>query len=489
MNQTSFEEMSIHSQSKNAMAWSITDKFLKRGIQFVLSIILARLLTPDDFGIVAMASIFVSWGDVFRDFGLGQSIVQQKNVTDVQTSTIFYLNVTMGVVIALIFLALAPLAAEFYNNEMVAWVVRVSGLTFIIQSFNVVQHSLLQKQLNFKIGTIASFLSTLLSGIIGIILAFEGFGVWSLLIQGVASCVISTIYIWIRTTWRPKLLFNFKETKPMFKKGIGFMMQGLVDNVFSSLGTMAIGKLFSPSILGLYSRGFSLAEMPKNSLVTPIIRPLFPAFAKIQDKEKELQSYFLKTTEFLNWTMILITGIILCSSNEIICILYGDAWVESAKYLFILSCTIPFFPLWTTATSLWKGLGHVKKVVLFTFIEKLLAFLSIAGLFYNLELYAILLVVTYVIASVIKSIVNVRIVGLSLYRQYKEWTIETIIIIAVVLCFCFVEIEPMIVSLLLKTLVMISVYVIISRILNLDGYNSTINQVKILMAKFRKRNS
>lgn len=478
--------MSIQRESKHAIVWSMIDKFLKRGIQFLLSIFLARLLTPNDYGIVAMAAIFVSWGEVFRDFGLGQSIIQKKDVTDEQKSTIFYINILMGCIIATIFFLIAPLAAQFYENEMVAWVVRVSGITFIIQSVNVVQHSILQKELNFKIETIASFYSMLISGLLGILLAYEGFGIWSLLFQSVMSYLIITIYIWIKTTWRPSLHFNFSNTKPMLRMGVGFMLQGLIDNIFNSLGSMVIGKLFSPSTLGLYSRGNSLAEMPKTTFIMPFTRPLFPVFAKIQDDKAAVRNYFLNTIDMLNWLMIFVTGIILTSSSEIICILYGDVWLDSAKYLFLLSIMIPFFPNWTTTTSLWKGLGFAKKVATITFIEKFFTFISIAGLFINLETYAIMFVASYIVACFIKSFMNIKISGISIKDQYKEWSVEMIIMILMIACLSFLKFESSFISFFIKTCAFSIVYFVISYVLKLHGYTICMNQLNPIIRRIKK---
>lgn len=478
--------MSIQRESKHAIVWSMIDKFLKRGIQFLLSIFLARLLTPNDYGIVAMAAIFVSWGEVFRDFGLGQSIIQHKDVTDEQTSTIFYLNLMMGVLIAIVFQIIAPIAANFYDNDMVAWVVRISGITFILQSFNVIQLSLLKKKLNYKVETVGSFVSSLLSGIIGIVLAYLGFGVWSLLIQSISSYTISTTYIWFKSTWRPKWIFNFSKTRSMFKMGIGFMLQGLIDNIFNSLGSMVIGKLFSPSTLGLYSRGNSLAEMPKTTFIIPFTRPLFPVFAKIQDDKAAVRNYFLNTIDMLNWLMIFVTGIILTSSSEIICILYGDVWLDSAKYLFLLSIMIPFFPNWTTTTSLWKGLGFAKKVATITFIEKFFTFISIAGLFINLETYAIMFVASYIVACFIKSFMNIKISGISIKDQYKEWSVEMIIMILMIACLSFLKFESSFISFFIKTCAFSIVYFVISYVLKLHGYTICMNQLNPIIRRIKK---
>ena len=478
--------MSLRKEVTSAIAWSLGDKFLKRGVRFVLSIFLARLLTPSDFGVVAMASIFVSWAEVFRDFGMGQAIIQDKDVTDTQTSTVFYINLFMGVLIALIFVLIAPWASRFYDNKMVAWVVRVAGLTFIITSLNVVQFSLFVKALNYKVGTIASFLASTVSGILGIAMAFMGFGVWSLLAQSVMSSVITTGYVWFKSKWRPKRLFNFKETRPLFIKGVGFMGQGLVDNVFNSLGSMVIGKAFSPAMLGLFSRGHDLATMPETTLIAPITRPLFPIFAKIKDKE-ELRRYYIRTLEMLNWAMIFVCGLLLLCSDEIILIMYGIQWVESAPFLFLLSLLIPFVPYWTTTTALWKAIGHVKEVALLTFVDKFLAFLSIIALFHSIKLYAIMLIVSFFLANVIKTRINIRIMKMSLWEQYREWFMDMAIMVVAVLLISRLVIDSTVLSFVLKSVSFILVYWALSSLLKIKGMHTLVYLAKDSIITFRKK--
>ena len=478
--------MSLRKEGANAIVWSLIEKFMKRGVQFVLSIFLARLLNPSDFGIVAMASIFVSWAEVFSDFGMGQAIIQKKDVTEIQTSTVFWINLMMGVLIALVFLIIAPWAAKFYGVPMVAWVIRIAGLTFIIHALNVVQSSLFKKALNFKVATIASVLSSTLSGVFGIVLAYLGFGVWALLIQSVLSATITTSYFWFKSTWRPTIIFNFKETMPLFKKGFGFMGQGLVDNVFSSLGSIAIGKLFSPSMLGLFSRGNDLAAIPETTVISPIARPLFPIFAKIQDKKEDIKHYYLKTLEMLNWSMIMICGILLLCSREIIILLYGNKWSESSIFLFILAFKIPFVPKWNTTTALWKATGHVKKIVLVTFIEKLLFFLSLVALFYDIKLYAISLVVSYFISVIIQAIMNASIIGVSIWKQYREWMINMSIMIIEVVALSQIKIQYNILSILVKGIIFLVVYLFVSKILKLKGMNNMTNELRGLIRRYKK---
>lgn len=478
--------MSLRKEGTSAIAWSLIEKFLKRGVQFVLSIFLARMLTPSDFGIVAMASIFVSWAEVFSDFGMGQAIIQKKDVSETQTSTVFWINLMMGVLIAIVFLLIAPWAAKFYDAPMVAWVVRIAGLTFIIQALNVVQSSLFRKSLNYKVGTIASFLSSTLSGVVGIVLAYLGFGVWALLVQSVLSASITTFYFWFKSKWRPQRVFNFSETRPLFNKGVGFMGQGLVSNVFSSLDSMVIGKLFSSASLGLFSRGKTLALMPGNTLLTPVTRPLFPIFAKINNDTPRLNELYLKTVYMLNWASTFICGLFVVASFEIITILYGNQWAEAADYLLLFSLIIPLNANNVAITSVWKATGNVKTLVKITFIERLFAFIALCGLLFSIKWYAIAYITADVITNMIKAVSHTKNTGISLFKQYKEMLTELAFVAITFSIFYFMPIQSVYLSAVIKTIVFSSIYILGCKLCNINGMKALLEYLKPYIAKLKK---
>lgn len=470
--------MRQRSDGSKAILWSFSEVLLKRGVQFVLSIFLARLLTPDDFGVVAMATIFVTWSEVFKDFGLGQALIQKKDISEEQVSTVFYLNIGTGCLIALILVLLAPLASQFYENEMVAWCVRVSALTFFITSFNVVQTSLFKKKLNYKVQTVSSFIASTTSGIVGVVMAYRGFGIWSLLTQSVVSTIVNTLYIWWKSDWRPRWIFKFKTTFSLFKKGVGFMGKGLIDNVFSALDSMAIGKLFSSATLGLFNRGKSLSDMTRDTFLIPVTRPLFPIFAKLQNDRPAMEAYYFKMLHMCSWIIIFCAGLLFLCSNEIITILYGDTWKESAKYLKYFALLLPFYSPNTIATSSLKALGHVKVLVFLGLFERVLAFVSLFGLLIGLDFYVRLFFVSNLTASVVQVIVTSKFTKISVFKQYKNIVLCVCGIVALGVAFYFLPIVNQYVSLFIKTAVFITVYLAYSYLTKSEGFQACLNQIK-----------
>lgn len=470
--------MRQRSDGSKAILWSFSEVLLKRGVQFILSIFLARLLTPDDFGVVAMATIFVTWSEVFKDFGLGQALIQKKDITEEQVSTVFYLNIGMGGLMAMILVLIAPLASSFYDNEMVAWCVRASALTFLITSLNIVQTSLLRKQLNYKVQTVASFVSSSISGTVGVIMAYKGFGVWSLLAQSVVSAIVNTIYIWRKADWRPRWVFEFKTTLPLFKKGIGFMGKGIIDNVFSALDSMAIGKLFSSATLGLFNRGKSLSDMTRDTFLIPVTRPLFPIFSKLQNDKSAMEAYYFKMLHMCSWIIILCAGLLFLCSNEIITILYGDTWKESARYLKYFALLLPFYSPNTIATSSLKALGHVKVLVYLGLFERVLAFVSLFGLLIGLDFYVRLFFASNLTANIVQVIVTSKFTKISVFKQYKNIVLCVCGIVVLGVAFYFFPIDNKYVSLFIKTAIFITGYLAYSYITKSEGFQACLNLIK-----------
>ncbi len=385
--------MGLRDRGKNAIKWSLIEKFLKRGITFVISIFLARLLEPSDFGLVAMISIFAAIAEVFYDFGLGQALVQKQNVTQLQYSTIFYINVLMGLVVYLVMWFAAPYIARFYENELLTSITRVSSLSLVLSSTNIVNAALLVKTLKYKVFAQAMLLSSVLSGGTAIVLGYLGFGVWSLVFYSLLSSLISVVSLWIMSPWTPSMKFNLKTTKEIWKTGLGFMNIGIINNVASQIDNLFIGKVFNANILGLFNRAKSLQELPQYTFILPVTQPMFPIFAQIQNEPGKLKETFFDMLHLLNFFIILFFGVMFLSAENWVVILYSDKWIESVPYLKILLFLLPTIPFNVLVTSFLKGAGRIKLLTLVTVLERVSLFVAIGfGIWYGILFYLYLLV-------------------------------------------------------------------------------------------------
>lgn len=385
--------MGLREKGRIAIKWNLVEKFLKRGVTFIISIFLARLLEPNDFGLLAMISVFTAFAAVFYDFGLGQALIQKKEVSDVQFSTVFYLNVVLGIIVYLLMWFSAPLIASFYENEILIPIIRVSTLTFIFGSTTIVSTALLTKTLNYRVFAKSMFISSVLGGTSGVVLAFLDYGVWSLVFYSLVSSLVNMFILWFSTPWRPVRAFDLKSIKEIWRKGLGFMNLGIINNVVSRIDNLFIGKVFNANMLGLFNRAKTFWELPQDTFLLPVTRPMFPVFAQLQDEPQKIRESFFQMFYLLNFSMFLVFGIMYLSAENIIVILYSDKWIESVPFLKVMLFLLPMLPFNTLITSLLKGVGRIRLLTLITILDRFsILFALFFGIRYGLleYLYALL---------------------------------------------------------------------------------------------------
>ncbi|MDQ7085031.1 MAG: oligosaccharide flippase family protein [Sulfurovum sp.] len=241
---------SLKSQGINAFIWDFSGKIVMHGMTFVVAIILARLLEPSDFGLIAMVMVLFAMAGIFSDIGLSEALVQRKRVLAIHYSSVFYFNIFMASLLSIVSFSFAYLIADFYNNQDLIVLIQVISISFILQSLNSVHIAQFRKNLNFKALTKITFIASLLGGALGVSLAFQGLGVWSLVVQQLSTALIMNLLIWKTSTWRPHLVFSFKALTQLWNFGFRIFLSALLDKVFSRLDIIIIAKLFPPAMLG-----------------------------------------------------------------------------------------------------------------------------------------------------------------------------------------------------------------------------------------------
>ncbi len=470
----------MQNSGKNAIFWSLTDKIFRQGLSFIVSIFLARLLNPDDFGVLAMSTIFYGWVELFTDFGLGQSIIQRKHVTSTQISTIFWINIGMGMVLYLFFFVASPFIGQFFENSLISSVVRVTAIGFIISSFSMVQSSLLIKNLDYKKNFYVTSISNVAYGVIGISLAFSGFGVWSLVWGGLFSGVVTAVLLWIFSSWRPMFVMKLKETKEMFHTGFHFMSFGFINSVFDSLDVLLFSKMYSAETVGHYNRAVGLRNLPLSTLILPITRPLFPIFSKIQDDFKEIQRsyfYYLNLLEFISFA---IAGLIFLSAHEIITILYTDKWLVAAGYLKYAIWIVPLEPNKVIITSLLKGLGRLKLLINLNFFERGIVIVALAvGYFQGIEWFFMSYVFLRLCTLMQRLYYVTNIVEIPFKKQVGSLFRSILILFIGVVPVLFIDIDNIYLSLFVKSIVFVIIYVLTAYLFKQPGYGHAINLLKV----------
>lgn len=285
---------SLRQRTFNGMVWSAIDRFASTGISFVFNIIIARLLMPEDYGIVAMIGIFLAICQCFIDSGFSSALIRKNDRTESDLNTVFYFNTAIAIFTYTLLFFTAPYIANFYKQPLLIKVTRLVGLNLIINALSGVHNTLLSINLNFRSKAVISLTSVLFSGIIGLLMAYNGFGVMALIFQGLASSSIRSTLFCILVKWKPKLEFSIASFREMFSFGSKLLVSSLIDTIYNNIYTLVIGKVFSPAKLGNYSRADGLAAFPSSGITGVIQSVSFPVLSSIQNDETKLITTYKK---------------------------------------------------------------------------------------------------------------------------------------------------------------------------------------------------
>jgi len=304
---------------------------------FIISIFLALLLEPEDFGLIAMIMVIVGIAQVFTDIGLGAALIQRRRVRPVHYSSVFYFNISVGALLTILVFFSAPYIASFYNQDHLLILTQVIAFTFIINSFSTIQVTKFRKELNFSVITKVSFSSSLISGAVGVGLAFYGAGVWSLVIQILLSKSLYSVLIWYISQWRPAFAFSLKALEQLWGFGFRMFLSGMLNTIFSRLDFIIIGKLFPPVTLGYFQRATSLNQLVVQYSSGRLLSVLLPLLSKVQKDLPRLQNITLIAFGIINFVVFLLLGGLYLVAEELIVLLFGSKWLESVEYFQLLA--------------------------------------------------------------------------------------------------------------------------------------------------------
>lgn len=336
--------------------WSAVDRFSAKGIQFVFSILIARLLMPEDYGVIAMLGIFLGVSQSFIDSGFGTALIRKIDRTETDFSTVFYFNIVVAVIFYLGLFFAAPAIADFYNTQLLIPVTRIVALTLPIGALSGIHSAKLSIEIDFKSRAKISVVTTFLTGTVGLWMAYSGYGVWALVVQSVFASIIRTIMFWIIVKWYPKLVFSWESFKNLFSFGSKLLASGLLDTIYNNIYPLVIGKMFSPSVLGIYGKAKSLADFPSSNITSVLQGVTFPVLSSIQNDEERLaDAYkrFLKISAFIIFPLMLGLSAV---ADPLIRLLLTDKW-EGAIYLLQIIC---FAMMWYPIHAINLNILEVK---------------------------------------------------------------------------------------------------------------------------------
>lgn len=350
--------MSQYSKSSIAhgVLWSGVERFSVQGIQFVLSFVIARQLLPSDYGLIAMLNIFIAVAQSFIDSGFSNALIQKQNRTNVDYSTVFYFNVVVAILMYCIFYFSAPWIATFYETPQLSSIIGWVGLNFIISSLATVQRAKLTIELNFKLQAAISIVAVIISGSLAVWMAYNGFGVWTLVYQLLIGNSVTVLLLWLTAHWFPLRVFSWHSFKELFSFGSKLLAGGLLHTIYSNMYTLAIGRFFNETNLGFFNRAFSLAQYPSTNITNIVTRVTYPAECRIQHDDKLLeQKYFsfIRGVSFVVFPMMMGLAV-LC--EPFIKIVLTDKWSGVVPYARILC----FAYMWDPVMRMTWDLLNVK---------------------------------------------------------------------------------------------------------------------------------
>lgn len=358
--------------------WSFADRFAHQIIGFVVSVILARLLLPEEFGLMAMLTIFIAVSQVLIAGGFGAALVQKRDADYLDECSMFYFNIAVSVLLTGVLCLTAPLIADFYDMPLLVPMTRVSSLNLIINAFGLIQVSLMTRRVDFKKQTVVSLVSAVFSGVVGVTMAMTGFGVWSLVWQAVLGNVLRVALLWGIHRWRPALQFSFVSLRRMFGFGSKLLVVGLIDTLFKNIYLVVIGKIFSPVDLGFYARAQSIKQLPVKDIAISSDLVSFPVFSSIQNDKARMKRGLRR-----GLTMQAVLGFpimigLACVAEPFIRVLLTDKWLACLPYLQLLCLAGLMYPLSVINISALKAQGRSDLSLRLELIKKALIVVAIA---------------------------------------------------------------------------------------------------------------
>jgi len=426
---------SLKQKAISGATWSLTGRILQQGSQFVFGIILARLLLPAEYGLVSMAMVFVIVLQVFIDSGFSAAIIQRKNLTNTDLSTVFYINLILSTLAYIILFFSAGEIAEFYNEPQLLKIVRVLSLLVFLFALSIVQNSLLTRDVNFKLRTRIEFTSQVLSSIIAIFLAYKGYGVWALIWKTLFNQIFINIQLWFQNNWFPSLEFSKSSFKELFSFSSKLLLSGLLDTIYRQLYRLVVGKFYPAAELGFYTRAEQFKNLPSQTISGALMSFLLPVFSKMQDEPERLKKAALKVIKivmFFNINAMIVMGII---ADPMIHVLLGDKWSGAIPYLQLIVLVGVFFPMHAINVQILAALGRSDLFLRIEVLKKMIGIPPILlAIFVGIEAMIIGMIATSLIALSINTYYTKKLINLGLLEQLKSLSHSFIITAVLVMC-------------------------------------------------------
>lgn len=480
-------DIRIGDKAISNMIWRFLERCGAQLVAFIVSVILARILNPDDYGIIALVTVFTTILQVFVDSGLGNALIQKKDADDLDFSTVFYTNIVFCCILYIGIFTCAPIIANFYNNMELVSYIRVLSLTVLISGVKNVQQAFVSRNMLFKKFFFSTLGGTIAAAVIGIAMAFTGYGVWALVAQQVANLSIDTCILWMTVKWRPHKQFSFKRLKSLFSFGWKLLISSLLDTVYNDLRQLIIGKLYSSSDLAFYNRGKQFPNLIINNVNTSIDSVLLPAMSNEQDnlsRVKNMTRRSIKTSIFVMAPLMMGMTFV---APSLVKLILTDKWLPCVPFLRIFCITYMFYPIHTANLNAIKAMGRSDLFLKLEIIKKLVGMaLLLLTMHFGVMAMAYSLLVSSVFSQIINSWPNRKLLNYSYISQLKD--IIPSILLAVFMGGCISLISlfrlPIFLTLCIQIILGAIIYIGLSYIFKIDSFLYLYGYIRPIISRY-----
>ena len=415
------QQESLKNKTKKGLAWSMIERFATQGVQFLFGIILARLLSPDDYGIIAMPLVFLAIAQCIIDSGFSTALIRKPELTEDDLSTAFYFNIGIGILCYAVLFFSSPLIADFYHTPILSSLLKVTALAVLFNPLCAVQQAILTRKIDFKTQAIVSLSGAVVSGIVGLYMAYNGFGVWSLVFQQVGGYVMRTILLWVLGKWKPKRKWSWESFHYLWGFGSKLLGSALLDTIYNNIYPIVIGKYFSTNDLGNYTRAQQFSTLPSSNVTGVLQRVTFPVLSSIQNEDERLAKNYrkiLKLSAFLIFPLMLMLSAI---ADPLVRVLLTDKWEGCIILLQIICFSMMWYPIHAINLNLLTVKGRSDLFFRLEIFKKVVGVIIMCITIPNGILWMVSgSVVSSMIALVINTYYTGKIIHVGYFKQMRD---------------------------------------------------------------------
>lgn len=470
----------------SGLAWSFGERILSQGVSFLISVILARLLLPEQYGIVTMVLVFINIANVFVTNGFGEALIQKKDATDDDFSTIFFFSMGTAVVLYIVLFFAAPFIADFYAAPELTSVLRVLAVQLLFAGINTIQRAHVQKHMQFRKFFFSSLWGTASSGIVGIILAYNGLGIWALVAQYLVNTIVNTFVLFATVTWKPKLVFSRTSAKELISNAVKLMGASLINTVYNELRSLIIGKQYSTSDLAFYNKGNYIPSLAITNVNSSISTVAFPAMATARDDKAKMKNYgkrAMKTSAFIIFPAM--AGL-MAVGNSLIGIMLTDKWLPCVPFLYWGCLYWACQPIQTTNWQIIKAVGRSDLCFKLEIVKKIIGvILIVVSLPFGVMALAASNALFAFISMLINIMPNKRLIDYSFKEQFMDLFPSFISAVIMGVLVYLLGLLPLhrLILLIVQVLAGVAIYVFLSWILKNDSLTYILDAIKPMLKK------